>query len=161
MAEPLVLGYISGLHGVQGWVKVFSYTDPRDNILNYSPWELAGRSLKVEHGRIQGKGLVAKLSGIDDRDAAAVLLGAEIKVARERLPPLPEGEYYWADLCGLRVFDQAGRCLGVVDHLLETGANDVLVVKGEREILIPLVFGPVVKEVDLAGGSLRVDWEDV
>jgi 16S rRNA processing protein RimM len=158
-AESLVLGYISGLHGVQGWVKVFSYTDPRDNILNYSPWQLNGRSLKVEHGQIQGKGLIAKLEGVDDRDAAAALMGAEITIPRESLPPLPEGEYYWADLRGLRVLNTSGRLLGVVDHLIETGANDVLVVKGERETLIPLVFGIIVLEVNLAGGSLLVAWE--
>lgn len=160
MASPLVLGYLSGLHGVQGWFKVYSYTDPRENIFSYSPWRVGERTFQVEQGRSQGKGLVVKLAGIDDRDSAAALLGAEIGVPRERLPPLPEGEYYWADLYGLRVIDTTGRELGTVDHLLETGANDVLVVKGAREYLIPLVFGPIVLAVDLQAGTLRVDWEE-
>jgi 16S rRNA processing protein RimM len=159
-----MIGRISGLYGVRGWVKVFSYTSPITNILNYSPWQLCQhgqwRTLSVCEGRAHGKGIIARLESIPDRDEAARLLGAEIAVNREQLPPAPEGEYYWTDLIGLTVINREGVTLGQVDHLLETGANDVLVVKGERERLIPFLLELVVLEVDLAQRMLRVDWEE-
>lgn len=161
--ELIVLGRISGLYGVQGWVKVFSHTDPKENILHYSPWYVRrGRewvSMTSDAGRVHGKGLVSHLAGCDDRDAAAALVGSEIAVEREQLPPLPPDQFYWADLVGLQVRTVDGADLGVVDHLLETGANDVLVVRGERERLIPCVWGDVVVEVDLDRGTMQVDWD--
>jgi 16S rRNA processing protein RimM len=111
----------------------------------------------VEEGSVHGRGVIAKLAGVDEREAAAALKGAEVAVARASLPQAPAGEYYWADLQGLRVINLQGEELGRVSHLLETGANDVLVVRGERERLIPFVAAYVVK-VDLAGGELVVDW---
>ena len=162
--DYLVVGRIAGLYGVRGWVKVYSHTQPRDNILGYSPWylrEASGQWRKVLplNGRIQGKGLVAQLEGCDERDAAARLIGQDIAIRREQLPTPQEGEYYWTDLIGLEVETVDGVALGVVDHLLETGANDVLVVKGERERLIPYIWRDVVTEVDLEAGRLRVDWD--
>jgi 16S rRNA processing protein RimM len=159
----IVLGRISGIYGVRGWVKVFSDTDPRDQITRYHPIQLGRegqwREARVEAGRSQGKGVVMKFEGCDDRDAAAALVGTEIAIWREQLAPLPEGEFYWADLIGLEVRSLDDVCLGRVDHLFETGANDVIVVKGERELLIPCVFGQVVREVDLEQGRIRVDWD--
>ena len=161
-AEQIVVGRIGGLFGVRGWVKVFSYTEPRDNILGYSPWQLliGGQWVKVKplDGRIHGKGLVARLEGYDDRDAAATLLGCDVAIDRSQLPAAGTGEIYWADLVGLRVVTLEGIELGVVDHLFETGANDVVVVKGERERLLPYI-DQVVHEVDLAGRVMRVDWD--
>ncbi|MEJ2059743.1 MAG: ribosome maturation factor RimM [Gammaproteobacteria bacterium] len=161
--KRVVLGRVSGLYGVKGWVKVFSETQPRENILSYSPWQLKiqgeWQTRTVETGRRQGKGVVAKLEGCDERDAAAALMGAEIAVSRDQLPPLESGEYYWADLVGLQVETLDGVPLGVVDHLFETGANDVVVVKGARERLIPFVRPEVVREIDLAAGRMRVDWD--
>lgn len=161
--EYVILGRVSGLYGVKGWVKVFSHTDPRSNILRYSPWLLrrGGRWHEVElrGGRRQGKGIVAQLAGCDDRDAAAEWQGAEIAVRRGQLPPAEADEYYWADLIGLRVETAEGVDLGVVDHLVETGANDVLVVRGERERLLPFTPGDVVREVDLESGRIRVEWD--
>ncbi len=159
----ILVGRISGLFGVRGWIKVFSYTEPRDNIVRYSPWHLrcAGgeRAVEVAAGRSHGEGVVAKLKGVDDRDAAAALAGADIEVDRRQLEPLPAGEYYWAQLLGLQVVDMQGRTLGAVDHLLRTGANDVLVVEGDRQRLIPFVQGVIVRDIDLDAGVMRVDWE--
>lgn len=162
-SKRVIVGRVSGLFGVQGWVKVFSHTAPRENIINYSPWQLklgsGWKELTVKAGRAQGRGLIAQLEGIADRDAAAALVGAEIAVCREQLPAAAEDEYYWADLEGLRVITRDGVELGIVSHLLATGANDVLVVRGERERLIPYIPGQVVVDVDLNAGTLRVDWD--
>lgn len=161
--ELLTLGEVSGVYGVHGWVRVYSYTDPIENILDYSRWHVHQRGnwqvYRVLSGRRQGKGLVAALEGIGDRDEAQTFIGAEIAVPRAELPTLPEGEYYWADLEGLQVETVAGEPLGAVDHLFATGANDVLVVSGERERLIPFVMEQVVQSVDLEAGVIRVDWD--
>lgn len=138
-----------------------------DALLDYDPWYFkdakAGDDVfsiaPVTEAKTHGKGLVAKFKGSDDRDAAAHLNGQEIAIRRDQLPPAAEGEYYWSDLQGLEVFTTEGVSLGKVDHLLETGANDVLVVKGERERLIPYVTGPIVKKVDLNAGTMQVDWD--
>ena len=162
--RPVILGRVSGLFGVKGWVKVHSYTDPREAILNYPDWliELGGRwqPLKVEEGKQHGKTVIARFEGVQDRDAAVEYMNARIGVQRDNLPQTGDGEYYWSDLEGLRVVRKDGNVLGKVAYLLETGANDVLVVQeGDREVLIPFVTGDVVKEVDLAKGEISVDWE--
>jgi len=158
----VILGQVSGVYGVKGWIKVFSETAPPANILDYSPWRLAlrgqQRELAIAEGRPHGKGIVVRLDGVEDRDQAALLVGAEIAVPRERLPPPAAGEYYWTDLEGLRVCNQEGIELGRVDHLFETGANDVMLVKGERERMLPFIDS-VILEVDLAQGVIRVDWD--
>lgn len=159
----ITVGRITGLYGVRGWVRVLSHTDPRENILNYPCWlvQRGGewRSMQLLEGRRQGKGVVAALDGIDDRDLARELMGADIAIRREELPPLPEGEYYWSDLQGLQVMTREGVDLGRVDHLLDTGANDVLVVTGDRERLIPMIPGRYVISVDLELGRIEVDWD--
>lgn len=160
----MVLGRVSGLFGVAGWVKVFSHTDPRENILTYSPWYLLRGGVwerrDLESGRRQGKGVVAHLEGCPDRDQAALLLGCDIAVRRDQLPEAAEeGEFYWTDLEGLRVRTTDGADLGVVDHLFETGANDVVVVRGDRERLIPYLWGTVIRRVDLDAGEMTVDWD--
>ena len=161
--KRVVLGRVSGLFGVRGWLKVFSGTDPREGIIGYSPWQLCirneWRSVTIEAGQRHGKNVVVKLAGVDDRDAAAALLDAEIAVWRSQLPTAEAGEIYWADLEGLSVRTVAGVELGTVESLLETGANDVLVVKGDRERLIPFVREQVVKQIDLDGRILVVDWD--
>jgi 16S rRNA processing protein RimM len=159
----LLLGRISGIYGVKGWIKVFSYTRPAENILNYPSWYLKHRDeemfYKVREGRPQGKGLVASLEGIEDRDIARLLVGADIYIERDQLPSLPEGEYYWTDLLGLQVINRQGQSLGEVVEILETGANDVLVVKGESRELIPWVWGTYLLDVDLEAGRITVDWQ--
>lgn len=162
--DYIVVGRINGLHGVRGWVKIFSHTQPRENILSYRTWHLlrGGQWVATEllNGRQQGKGIVAHLKGYDDREQAAGLMGTEIAIRREQLADAAPGEYYWADLQGLKVINTEGVELGVVDHLLETGANDVLVVNdGTSERLIPYVTGQFVLDVALDEGVMTVDWD--
>jgi len=162
-AQPVILGRISGLFGVRGWVKVYSYTDPREAVLNYDSWLLSGKNgwqaAKVAEGQRHGKTVIVRLEGYDDRDQAAALIGTEIGIPREALPELGGESFYWSDLEGLRVVHRDGTELGRVDHLLETGANDVMVVRGDQERLIPFVVGQVVLDVDLSQGVIEVDWE--
>jgi 16S rRNA processing protein RimM len=158
----VTLGRVGGVYGVRGWVKVISFTAPRENILAYGDWTLeqggAFRRYRLERGQRHGKGLVAKLAGVDDRDAADSLIGAGISVPRKALPACEAGEYYWTDLEGLLVQNLSGIRLGVVDHLLATGAHDVLVLDG-GERLIPFASPEVVRRVDLEAGVIVVDWE--
>jgi 16S rRNA processing protein RimM len=163
-ASFVILGRVSGLYGVRGWVKVHSDTDPRDNIVGYSPWYLnRGKGWEVcelDGGRAHGKTVVVKLSGCEDRDAAAEWIGSVIAVRRDQLDDrLEAGEYYWTDLEGLEVVTVDGVALGRVDHLFETGANDVMVVKGDRERLVPYLWEQVVKEVNLEDRRMVVDWD--
>ena len=161
----IVLGQITGLYGIQGWVKVFSHTEPRASITEYNPLYLATtntenwQAFQVATGRAQGKGVVIKFDGIDDRDAAANLLKQQIAIKREQLPSLTDDDFYWADLQNLRVVTVDGVELGVVDHLFDTGANDVVVVKGERERLIPFLRDTVINNIDLSAGVMTVDWD--
>lgn len=155
-------GRITGLFGIQGWVKVFSHARPRETIIDYSPWLVKTaeglREMVVEDGRAQGKGVVVKLAGVDDRDQASQLIGADIEIKLSQLPPPSKGEYYWAQLVGLEVVTLAGQSLGKVDHLVETGANDVLVVRNGKERWLPATAS-VIRKVDLEAGVIRVDWD--
>ena len=160
----VLMGRIVGVFGVRGWVKVFSDTAPRAGIIDYRDWHLRRPGgdwtpIRVLEGRTQGKGVIVRLAGCDDRDQAQAWVGAEIAVRREQLAEPEAGEYYWADLVGLAVSTLDGVPLGRVDHLIETGANDVLVVQGERERLIPYDPEGVVREIDLEQGWMRVDWD--
>ncbi|HRF44576.1 MAG TPA: ribosome maturation factor RimM [Candidatus Competibacteraceae bacterium] len=159
----VVLGRVSGLFGVQGWVRVFSHTEPRHGIVSYNPVFLnrqgKWQSSTIEDGRAHGAGVVLKFAGYDDRDQAATLIQSAIAVRRKQLPPPAPGEYYWTDLEGLCVVTLEGAKLGTVSRVFATGANDVLVVTGERERLLPFVKDQVVVEVDLGQGLLRVDWD--
>ena len=152
-----------GVYGVRGWLKIESYTQPRDNIFGYTPWWLetsdGWRETEVVAGRPQGKGLVVQLNGVEDRDQAAALMDTNIAIERGQLPELPKREYYWADLKGLEVVTQDGVSLGRVENLLETGANDVLIVRGERERLVPYIPEQVVTRIDLQAGRIEVDWD--
>jgi 16S rRNA processing protein RimM len=158
----VILGRVSGVFGVKGWLKVQSYTDPHDNIAGFAVWALrmngVDRVFEVEDAHGHAGNVVAKLRGLDDRDRARAWVGAEIVIERERLPALEANEFYWTDLEGLEVRTTAGEVLGTVDHLLATGAHDVLVLGDAQNVLIPFVLGSVVKQVDLRGGVIVVDW---
>ncbi|NCA71081.1 MAG: ribosome maturation factor RimM [Sphingobacteriia bacterium] len=160
-STPIIVGRIAGVYGVRGWVKVMSETDPREGLLNYQPWLLGAgsRAWVVREGKRHGKGLIVHLDGCDDRDQAAMLVGQEIAVRRDQLPPPAPDEVYWADLEGLEVVTITGESLGVIDHLFSTGVNDVVVVRGERERLLPFIWHDVVKEIDLDGRRMLVDWD--
>jgi len=142
---------------------VYSYTEPREAVLDYDRWLLIRKDglqeATVAEGQRHGKTVIVRIEGYDDRDDAAGLVGTEIGVPRDELPETGSDQYYWSDLEGLRVVHRDGSELGRVDYLLETGANDVMVVKGETERLIPFVMDKVVLGVDLAKGEIRVDWE--
>lgn len=157
------MGQVRGAYGVRGWLRVRSDCEPAERLLGYSPWQLktaAGwRSHELEAGRLHGSGLVAKLATVDDREQARALAGAEIAIDRAQLPVLAEGEYYWNDLIGLEVVALNGESLGRVTGLMPTGANDVLVVNGERERLIPFILEQVVLKVDVEARRIEVDWD--
>ncbi len=160
--EWVVLGKISGIYGVRGMVKVFSFTELRDAILDYSPWFLGSerRPYVLEEGRMQGEGVVAKLAEVSDREQARALIGQEISIARAQLPELETGEFYWRDLIGMRVLNQEGQFLGNVKGFLETGANDVMVLDAEKggELLIPWSDASAAG-VDQSAGLITVDWQ--
>jgi 16S rRNA processing protein RimM len=161
--KRIIIGKLNGLYGIRGWVKVFSYASPITQILEYSSWQLCQKgqwqTLSICEGKAHGKGIIARLESSHDRDEAARLLGADIAIFRSQLPPAPKGEYYWNDLIGFSVINHDGITLGTVDHLLETGANDILVLKGEKEYLIPFVLVKVILEVNLTQRIIRVDWD--
>lgn len=161
--EYVVIGRICGIFGVNGCVRVESYTRPRENLLGYNPWYIAGQEGRWQRvcpagGRHQGAGWVVSLEGVGDREHARIMLGYRIAVRREQLPQPAPGEYYWCDLVGLRVEDMSGRYLGDISAVQETRANDVLVVEGNSRYLIPVLPGNTVKEIDLQGGCVKVDW---
>lgn len=192
-SQPVVLGRLGAPHGVKGWLKAHAFTNPAERLLDYlleanqlleenrlleedqpleegqvwlrMPRERHWRRVRVEEGRLQGRALMVRLRGIDDREAARLLTGGELAVEASALPELEPGEYYWYQLLGLAVETLDGQRLGRIDHLLETGANDVLVVQGDaesidrRERLLPYLPEQVVVSVDLAEGLVRVDWD--
>jgi 16S rRNA processing protein RimM len=161
--HPLVMGRFAAPFGVQGWLRVTSYTEVPENLLHYSPWYIRKQEswqvVDVVSGRQHGKGLVVQLKDCTDRDAAAVLTGTDIGIFRSQLPAAEAGEYYWSDLIGMQVITKDERILGRLDHLFETGANDVMVVKGEQEYLVPYIEGQVVVSVDPETREIRVDWD--
>ncbi len=157
---------------MRGWVKVYSYTSPRENVVQYSPWFLLQNGgevvQKVTAGHAHGDGVVASLAGINDRDSAAALIGAEIEVERSTLGPelgtadgesAPGDRFFWVDLQGMEVQTREGTSLGFVEQLFETGANDVMIVVGAGRHLIPFLYGSVVESVDGARRVITVDWD--
>lgn len=170
--ELVVLGKLGSAYGVKGWLKVYSYTDPMENLLNYKQFSLSKGGkwspIVIDTGRRHGKGLIVHLVGCDDRDKAAEFVNCEIAIPKSQLPALEAGDYYWHQLVGLSVTttDEFGaKLLGKVDHLIETGANDVLVVQPSegsidgQERLIPYVPEQYVTNIDLAAGSIEVSWD--
>jgi 16S rRNA processing protein RimM len=179
MSEPdastvLVVGKITGAYGIKGWVKIHSYTDPVENFLGFGHWSLKRRDglepIEFDAGRRQGKGLIAHIAGVDDRTLAESYRGLEVTAPVDQLPALEQGDYYWHQLQGLKVWcrqqiaEGETVLLGEVDYLIETGANDVLVLKAcegsidTRERLIPYLPGDVVTRIDLEQGLMEVDW---
>lgn len=161
--EKLVtLGRIYGAYGIKGWVKVRSYTERCDDISQFRDWIVEKRGVKqrvaVEASRLHGRDVVAKLEGIDDRDAARDLADSAIMIERAALPACAPGEYYWTDLEGLSVRTVAGEELGKIDHLLAMPAHAMLVLAGDKQRLIPFVAGTIVRRVDLDAGVVTVDW---
>jgi 16S rRNA processing protein RimM len=168
-SDVTIIGKVTTAFGIKGWVKVYSFTDPMKGILNYKNWLLKVKGqwqpYKVKEGKPQGKGIVAKFEGINDRDLALALSQVEIAVRTSDLPQLAQDEFYWSQLIGLNVVNKNDELLGKIDQLFNSGApHDVLSVKGcegsldQQERLIPYVDA-VVEKVDLDAGEIRVDWE--
>ena len=160
----ILMGRIHGAFGVRGELKLASFSDPPDAIFRYRPWTLRTaqgieREINGARGRSTAKGIVMQMPGVDDRDAAEALRGSEIFVPRSALPPPKPGQYYWVDLEGLRVVNTAGVDFGTVSHLFSTGANDVLVARGERERMIPFLEPDYIVSVDFDAGLVTVDWD--
>ncbi|WP_346836879.1 ribosome maturation factor RimM [Microbulbifer sp. SAOS-129_SWC] len=168
-ADLVTVGRITAVYGVRGWVKVHSFTEPMDNILQFADWWLQSPSgwepLQVDGGKRHGKGLIVHIEGVDDRDLAAQYCQRDIAVRRSELPSLEAGEFYWHQLEGLRVisrFDGRECDFGCVVRMMETGANDVLVVRGGkdgRERLIPYLPGEFISDIDLEAGVITVNWD--
>ncbi|AWT13877.1 MULTISPECIES: ribosome maturation factor RimM [Stenotrophomonas] len=160
----ILLGRVVGAFGVRGEIKLESWTEPRSAIFRYQPWIVrspSGVETTIEgvRGRDSGKHLVARFPGVEDRDTVEAMHGTEIYVARSALPPPKPDEYYWVDLEGLDVRTTEGVALGQVSHLFSTGANDVVVVRGDRERMIPFVQPDFVKSVDFEANLVVVDWD--
>ncbi|MCU7836476.1 MAG: ribosome maturation factor RimM [gamma proteobacterium symbiont of Taylorina sp.] len=167
--ELYVLGKITGFYGVKGWLKLYSYTDPKENIVQYSSLKIKlgkqWQSINLDTGKTHGKGVVAHFSGYDNREIAAVLIGSELAINRSNFKASAKDEYFWADLIDLKVINLQGVILGSVSRLMETSANDVLVIKDIEseakladEILIPFVLNHYIERVDLNSGIITVDW---
>ena len=155
------MGRITAPFGIKGWIKLQPFTAAPENLQAYSQWWIGGegawQEYRVEGMEVHSAAVVVKLAGCEDRDAAALFRGREVAVPRDALPETAANEYYWSDLVGLKVVNAENEDLGTVSEVFATGANDVLVVQGDRERLIPFTE-EVVKRVDLAGGVIRVDW---
>ena len=160
--KKLLVGKINGFFGLQGWVKVFSYTNPRTNVLNYSPWSIKVdgnfQSIDITSGREKSKTIVAHIKGIDNREDSQKFIGQDIYINKEQLPELTQGEYYWHELIGFDVINKDEERLGTVDYFVETGANDVLVVKGKKEYWIPYIE-PFLVSIDSKNNKILVDWD--
>ena len=161
--KKLLVGKINGFFGVQGWVKIFSYTKPRKNILEYYPWYFVDNGtykvIEITTGREQSKTIVAHAKGIDNRDQASQLIGKDLYIDKDQLPELSDDEHYWHELNEFRVINKNGVDLGVVNYLVDTGSNNVLVTKGEKEHWIPYIE-PYLVSVDKQNRVITVDWDE-
>jgi 16S rRNA processing protein RimM len=168
-SDTLIVGKIGAPHGVQGWVKINSFTQNAEDIFGYAPWQLGAahkmQNVQVDQWRPHGKALVAKLTGVDSRDDAELIKNLDISISSSQLPEL-ENDFYWKDLIGMQVVTTKGYDLGKVKELFETGSNDVMMVKanpndgfGQKERLLPFIYDQVVIEVDKQGNTITVDWD--
>jgi 16S rRNA processing protein RimM len=169
-SDTLIIGKIGAPYGVKGWVKVNSFTQNKDSIFDYAPWHVSHSSggdqiIKVDQWRVHSKSLVAKLEGVDDRNAAELIKNADISIQSSQLPEL-DNDFYWKDLIGMQVVTDKGYDMGVVKDMFETGSNDVMLVKakindafGQKERLLPFLYDNVVLNVDKDGKTITVDWD--
>ncbi len=165
-----MVGKLGSTYGIRGWLRVYSSTEQAESIFDYQPWFLKVKgqwqSTELESWRHHNHDLIVKLKNVDDREAAQILANVEIGVDLSVFPQLQEGDYYWHDLIGCNVINLDGYAMGVVTEMMETGSNDVLVVRanskdafGKQERLIPFLYQQVVKRVDLTTKTIEVDWD--
>ncbi len=165
-----VVGKLGSTYGIRGWLRIYSSTEQAESIFDYQPWFLKIKGkwqpTELENWRHHNHEIIVKLKGVDDREAAQTLANVEIGVDLSVFPELEEGDYYWHDLIGCSVVNLEGYTMGTVTEMMETGSNDVLVVKantkdafGKQERLIPFLYEQVVKRVDLTTKTIEVDWD--
>lgn len=160
----LLVGKIVSPHGVKGWNKIVSYTEPAANIFKYQPWQLKHRgilqTIRLMNHQAQHGNLLIQIEGCQDRETAQGFCGIGIYIDRQQLPPLEPGTYYQTDLQGLNVYNRQAVLLGKVAQVMPTGSNDVLVVEGKKRHLIPFLIGQSIDAVDLEKGVIQVDWDE-
>ncbi len=159
----ITIGRVLGAFGVRGWVHLASFTSPENNLFTLAPLYLSQgqttRPIHLKAHQAHQKAWVAQFDECTDRDIALAWRGAYIQVSREQLPPLPDNQFYWVDLEGLEVINMKNETLGYVDHLFNTGANDLMAVKKDgKEIYIPFIPPDVVKNIDIENKVITVDW---
>ncbi len=165
--NKILVGKISNPHGIKGWVKVISFTDPIENILSYKQWIISDKETEktyyLEDSRVQGNKIVIKLENVNDRNDADLLKNLQIQVNRSDLPELDQNSYYWEDIVDFNVIDIKGNHVGKVDSLFRTGSNDVLVIIDETKerLLVPFIMEEVIKYVDLAKELISIDWPEL
>jgi len=167
--QLLTIGRVAAAHGIKGWIKVYSYTDPPENIISYTPWyfKISGAWVRIDvlSSRKQGKSIVARLDKCETRNDAESFLGVDIAIPSTSLAQLEDGDYYWNQLHGLVVINTEQKRFGTVTKLIQTGANDVMVVKADKqsiddlERLVPYIKSRVIKSIDLDTGEIIVDWD--
>ncbi len=161
--KKLLVGKINGFFGIQGWVKIFSYTKPRKNILEYQPWYFVDNEtykvIEITTGREQSKTIVAQVKGINNREEALQIIGKDLYINKDQLPELDNDAHYWYELTGFRVINKNEVDLGIVDYLVDTGSNHVLVTKGETEYWIPYIE-PFLVSVNKHKKVISVDWDE-
>lgn len=157
--ELIPIGRFGAPFGVRGWIKVNSFTHPIENILEYSPWQVEDQTIAIEDGKVHSQIIIAKLPNCNDRDLAQLYTNKIIAIPRAKLPPAQTNEYYWLDLLNLTVTNVKGEKLGIVEEVIATGANDVLVIKdNNKKTYIPFTK-PYIQKVDLDQQEIIVDWE--
>ena len=159
----VIVGRMGSTYGVKGWIKIHSYTDPVESLLDYRPWYInrtgQWQEISMTEGKVHGRGIIAHMEGVDVKEDAKYFAGVEVAVHRDQLPPLETGEFYLDDLPGLNVITIQGNLLGEVQQVLETGASEVLVINGQKQHMVPLVLDRYVKKIDFKQKLVTVDWD--
>ena len=162
--KKIYLGKITGAHGIKGWLKIQSFSSPPENILNYPQWIINNQGKNdfytLEQGRKQKNKIVVKLEKINDRNTAESLINSKIQILRSDLPKLSNENYYWSDLVGLSVLNSEDKVIGKIESLIETGANDVMVINTtkDKRALVPFVMHEIIKEVNVELNFIKIDW---
>jgi len=172
-ADLVLVGYVSGAYGLNGWIRIRPYSDDADALLHAKTWWLGNpelplqlREVDMQQAKIHSGDVVAQLVGVAGRESAEALKGSAVQISRRHFPALADGEFYWVDLIGLEVVNLQGERLGLVDGMMDNGAHPILRVAGPvagsetkpREILIPFV-DQFVKTVDQTAKKITVDWD--
>ncbi|RUR07062.1 ribosome maturation factor RimM [Legionella sp. km772] len=159
----VIVGRFGRPHGIKGFITVYSFTEPSDNILSYSDWHVflneSWQPIKLLSVQVHNKTIVAQIEGFPERESVARLTNIEIAIYKDQLVPLAPGEYYWHQLIGMKVINQQDQIFGQVVEVMPTGSNDVLVVQGEKRHLIPYLPGQFVIEIDAQSSTIIVDWD--